>query len=184
MEPIARSIRWGGACIVDCYDLRGIVLFMLLGVINAVSAGVICYVRSLPPDKLSVKLTILLPSNEHRWMTIMAVFGTWMVYSPVFLHPDLGPMNQFVLIGLTIIAMQRWPIKLTTAWSTILVFQILNWFMEPLAHRILGGGGNWLWLLYKGQYLLLVVSFAVINVIGVGVISRWRSRGRNSFKRI
>ena len=158
MEPIARSIRWGGACIVDCYDLRGIVLFILLGVINTVSAGAICYVRSLPPDKLSVKLTILLPSNEHRWMTVMAVFGTWMVYSPVFLHPDLRGMNQFVLIGLTLIAMQRSPIKLTTAWSTILVFHILNLFMEPLAHRILWGGWNWLWFLHAGPYLLLVVS--------------------------
>ena len=61
---------------------------------------------------------------------------------------------------------------------------VLNLFIEPLAHRILWGGWNWLWFLYAGSYLLLVVSLAVINVVGVGVIYRWRSRGRNSFKHI
>jgi len=149
---------------------------IIAALISAVTAIVVALISRMPAKTGTGDSVPRLRGTSHgKWVAAMFLIAGWLVISPIAIHHDFPGINVFALPVFTAIVALVFPINGWEAAAWIFALHALNSVAEPIA-RIAERNPYPAFSGYKPQLLLFLSTLALINALGVGLLSQWRLR--------
>jgi len=148
------------------------IIAAIIGTVGSIIAALIGRIPTSRHDKSGIGISVRY-RGKKPWLIIMSVLVLWLFISPPLIHWDWGGINFFLIPIVTLLASAFWPIRPSSAASTVLILYPFNFLMEPFGKLTSGvsTAGQ-----LEPSYITFVLAMAFVNALLVAALCRWRGR--------